>query len=291
MKAMVSVNGVISRPEEAKISVFDRGFLFGDAVYETGSAFDRCCVFLEEHLARFRRSAGKLAIPVPWTDTELKANLYAVTRAFEEPSLYWRMIVSRGVVEHVGLDLLDGIQPTLVMVAQPLPNMEPLRAKGVKLLTSNVVRNSSRAQDPNIKTSNYLNSLLALQDVRVRGGGDAVLCDGAGNVTEGTTFSIFGVTPAGKLITPALSVGILDSIIRRHTLGLAEGKLSTEEGIYPLKDFQACEEVFITSSVREIIPVAEWDGKKYPTPGPKTKQLYEALKTEIHSYVTSHEKW
>lgn len=291
MRAMVSVNGTVTEPSQAKVSVFDRGFLFGDAVYETGSAYERCCLFLNEHFERFRRSAGKLAIPVPWSDAELTEELYKVTRAFHEPDLYFRMIVSRGEIDHVGLDLFENIQPTLVVVAQSLPDLAKLRVNGLKLLTSKVVRNSAKAQDPNIKTSNYLNSLLALQEVRKRGGGDAVLCDAEGNVTEGTTFSVFGVTREGKLITPALSVGILDSITRRHVLALAKAYLPAEEGAYSLKTFLDCEELFIVSSVREIVSVAEWDGKKYPVSGPKTKLLHDAFRSEIRSYITSHAKW
>ena len=291
MRAMVSVHGTVSEAKDAKVSVFDRGFLFGDAVYETGSAYEKCCLFLEEHFERFRRSAGKLAIPVPWSDAELTQELYKVTRAFQEPNLYFRMIVSRGVIDHVGLDLFENIKPTLVIVAQSLPDLAKLRANGVKLLTSKVVRNSAKAQDPNIKTSNYLNSLLALQEVRARGGGDAILCDADGNVTEGTTFSVFGVTKEGKLITPALSVGILDSITRRHVLALAKTKMPAEEGIFNLENFQRCEEVFIVSSVREIVPVAEWDGKTYPVYGEKTKALADAFKKEIQTYLTSHAKW
>src|SRR5262245_61177248 len=120
MQALVSVNGVISPPEEAKVSVFDRGFLFGDAVYETGAANDRCCLFLEEHLERLRRSASKLAISVPWSDTEIKNRLYALTRAFGERDLYYRIIVSRGIIDHVSLEAFGESEPTLVMVAQGL---------------------------------------------------------------------------------------------------------------------------------------------------------------------------
>lgn len=292
MNALVNINGHISNAEEAKISVFDRGFLFGDGVYETGKALDRCCLFLEEHLDRLRRSAGKLQIPVPLSDFQLKEEIYRTAKAFGRDNAYFRIILSRGVGDVLGLEALENLKPTLVIVFQPLSDkLDDLRARGIKLLTSTVVRNSAAAQDPNIKTSNYLNSLLALQEVKARGGEDAVLCDSQGNVTEGTTFSIFGVTQEQTLITASLQVGILDSITRRHVLQLGQKFLQIEEGFIPLKRFQECQEVFIASSVREIVPVREWDKHLYPTGAPVTQKLQMELKSEIREYVECHDKY
>jgi branched-chain amino acid aminotransferase len=291
LTAWVSVNGVISKAEEARVSPLDRGFLFGDAVYETGRSYDGVCLFLEEHFSRLRRSASKLAIPVPWSDEDLQEGLYKLARAAGERNLYFRFIVTRGPMDHVSLESFAVGKPTLVIVVQSLPDLEKLRREGIKVLTSKVIRNSPQAQDPNIKTSNYLNSLLALQDVRARGGEDAVLCDALGRVTEGTTFSIFGISANGRLITPSLQIGILDSITRRHILKAAADLMPVEEGFYPLKDFQECTEVFLVSSVREVVAISEWDGKKYPVPGPVTKQIYDRLKKDISSYLASHPRY
>ena len=292
MNALVNINGQISSGEEAKISVFDRGFLFGDGVYETGKALDRCCLFLEEHLDRLKRSAGKLKIPVPLDDKALTEEIYRTARAFGRDNAYFRVILSRGVGSVLGLESFDNLKPTLVIIFQPLSEkLDDLRTRGIKLLTSTVVRNSAAAQDPNIKTSNYLNSLLALQDVRARGGEDAILCDNQGNVTEGTTFSIFGVTNEKKLITSSLEVGILDSITRRHVLELGRKFLEVEEGFIPLEKFQNCSEVFIASSVREVVPVREWDQKKYSVPSPITEKLKVEIKNEIKHYIEKHPKY
>ncbi len=290
--ALVSLNGSISRPENAKVSVFDRGFLFGDGVYETGESIDRCPVFLEEHFARLRHSAGRLAIPVPWTDTQLKTELFNVLREFGKSHAYFRIIITRGEIAHVGLGEPAIGNPTRVMLLQEMPaNLVDSRAKGVKLLTSTVIRNAIRAQDPNIKTSNYLNSLLALQEVRSRGAEDAIMCDSAGNVTEGTTFAVFGVS-GGKLLTPSLSVGILESITRRHVIDCA-GQIGApvEEAVIPLKHFLECQEVFAASSIREILPIREWDGKTFPVPGPVTAKLYDAFRKKISQYISAHEKF
>lgn len=291
-QALVFLDGKVVSPQEARVSVFDRGFLFGDGVYETGRSYDRCFLFLEEHWMRLRHSAEKLLIPVPWTDSVLTEGLFQTARLFGKNNVYFRTIVTRGEIDRVGLDVAVETTPTLVHIIQNLTDMDEKRAKGLSLATSKVVRNSARAQDPNIKTSNYLNSLLALQDARARGAEDAVLCDADGNVTEGTTFSIFGVTEAGTLITPSLDVGILESITRRHVIRVASSQgLKLEEGHYPLSALLNCREIFATSSLREILPVREWDGKEFPVSGEITRKLHEALREDIRQYLSAHPKY
>jgi branched-chain amino acid aminotransferase len=290
--AIVNIKGQLFSPEDAKVSVFDRGFLFGDGVYETGKSLSRCCLFLEEHIERLKRSASKLKIPVPFSDEELTQEIFKTARAFGREEAYFRVILSRGVGTVLGLESFEDLEPTWVIIFQPLSDkLDSLRMRGVKLLTSTVVRNSSAAQDPNIKTSNYLNSLLALQEVKARGGEDAVLCNGRGIVTEGTTFSLFGVTPDKTLITPSLEVGILDSITRRHVLELGKRFFNVKEGFFSLAQFHQCEEVFIASSVREIVPVREWDGRAYQVPSPVTERLKADLKNTFQEYIISHCKY
>jgi branched-chain amino acid aminotransferase len=285
MKALANINGQILDPQRAQVSVFDRGFLFGDGVYETGRSYDRVFLFLEEHIQRLRKSAGRLGIPVPWTDKFLEEQLKATAKAFGKDNIYFRVIITRGEVSQVGLDIATA-NPTLVILVQDLSEgLSRLRSEGYYLLTSSVRRNSSQSQDPNIKSSNYLNSILALKDVKERGAMDAVLLNVDGFVTEGTTFSIFTVSPEGKLRTPALSVGILDGITRRHILKASQGLCDAEEGAYSLEEFQNAKEVFIASSVREICPVYQWDEKKYQAPGPITLKLYEAYRKGVENSV------
>ncbi|NBX77202.1 MAG: branched-chain-amino acid aminotransferase [Proteobacteria bacterium] len=285
MKALANINGQILKPQDAKVSVFDRGFLFGDGVYETGRSYDRVFLFLEEHIQRLRKSAGRLGIPVPWTDQFLEEQLKATARAFAKDNIYFRMIITRGEVSQVGLDIATD-SPTLVILVQDLSEgLSRLHSEGYFLMTSSVRRNSSQSQDPNIKSSNYLNSILALKDVKERGAMDAVLLNVDGFVTEGTTFSIFSVGQDGKLKTPALSVGILDGITRRHILKASQGLCAAEEGAYSLEEFQNAKEVFIASSVREICPVYQWDEKKYPAPGPLTVKLHEAYRKGVEASV------
>jgi branched-subunit amino acid aminotransferase/4-amino-4-deoxychorismate lyase len=136
-----------------------------------------------------------------------------------------------------------------------------------------------------------LNSILALKDVKERGAMDAILLNAQGNVTEGTTFSVFSIGKKGVLRTPSLSVGILDGITRRHILKAAKGLLKAEEGAYSLEEFQDASEVFIASSVREICPVYRWDGQTYSVPGPMTLKLQEAYRNVIEEAVKKEEKY
>jgi branched-chain amino acid aminotransferase len=288
MEKMAWINGRLCPPEQAVVSVFDRGFLFGDGVYETGRSEGRVFLFMEEHLERLRSSASKLAISIPWTDDEISHGLYQAAKAYGKPTIYFRTIITRGLVDAIGLDVMPVGKPTLVHLLQPIDSakLEKQREHGIRVLTSRIVRNSAAAQDPNIKTSNYLNSLLALQDVKARGGDDAIMVSAAGLVTEGTTFSVFAVKKDGTVITPSLRVGILDSITRRHVLEVARGFTKTQEVEIPLKEFLDCEEAFIASSVRACVPITHWDDKAFsPIPGPTTRKLQVGLEKVFQEYV------
>ncbi|MCB0418857.1 MAG: aminotransferase class IV [Bdellovibrionales bacterium] len=292
MTTLAWINGKVCDARNAMVSVMDRGFLFGDGVYEAGRSYDRCFLFLEEHWRRLRSSAGKLELPVPWSDQKLTDGLHEAARAYGHANVCFRTVVTRGIIDSVGLHLTDTPEQTLVHLITEVPDkFEAQRKAGVKILTSSVRRNPVLAQDPNIKTSNYLNSLLACQDVKKRGVVDGILCDFRGNVTEGTNFSIFGVTKENVVITPGLEVGILDSITRRHVLSVASTKFAVREAAIPLAEFQNCKEVFIVSSTREIVGVSDWDGKLYSAPGEVTQFLLRLLRDEIRQYVEIHPKF
>ena len=167
------------------------------------------------------------------------------------------------------------------------PKIEKQRKEGIQVLTSTVVRNAADAQDPNIKTSNYLNSLLALQEVKARGADDAILCNRQGHVTEGTTFSVFGVK-GNRLITASLGEGILDSITRRHVIESAGPELTVEEGAFTLEEFLTCDEAFVASSIREVVPISKWDQKTFKVPGRVTTLVHQKLQAHIQAYLKSH---
>lgn len=287
-KVLAYLDGVVVDAREAKVSVLDRGFLFGDGVYEAGRSYDGCFLYLEEHWERIRSSCQKMQIDLLWSDEEFTEGLFKVAKVYGDKNIYFRTIITRGANEIISLDLTKGPKPTLVHLIQPLPAHPH---EGISILTSKIMRNPKPAQDPNIKTTGYLNSLYAYQDIKARGAVEGIMCDANGKVTEGTNFSVFGVTADQKVITPSMDVGILDSITRRHVLAIAKKHFETEQGYYPIEVFHKCSEAFIVSSTREILPIATWDETKYPTPGPVTQKLHELFKTEIVDYVKSHPKF
>ncbi len=289
---LVNVHGKISRPEDARISPLDRGFLFGDGVYETGRSEARCCLYMEEHLERLHRSGARLGLRLPWKDDEIVSQIHATLKQFGKDEAYWRVLLTRGDVTTVGIAPFETAGERITIFVQNMPkDIESKRRTGISLLTSEIQRNSARAQDPDIKTCNYLNSVLALRDVKARGAEDAVLLDAKGNLTEGTTFAVFAVRRDGTLITPSLEVGILNSITRRHVLDFAKKQgIKTEEGFLPVDEFRGCPEVFIASSIREAVPVNAWDGKRYEL-GPVTRKIQDGLNAFAQAYIASHAKY
>ena len=285
-KVLVNVNGQIAPADKQGISPLDRSFLFGDGIYETGRALKRTFVFLEDHLIRFRQSAAKLMIPVPWNNEFLIHQLQETAKRFGTDDLYFRIILTRGTIDEVGLGIFPTEDPNLVIIVQELPkNIAQMRQDGVTLLTSQIIRNPKRAQDPSIKANNHLNCLLALQEAKGRGYDDAILLNEHHHVAEGTTFSIFGVTDKEEILTPSLDVGILDSITRQHILRITKESFNTKEIATSLDVFQQCSEIWISSSIREVLSVKKWDQKTYPVNAPITQTVYALFQKHLTDYL------
>jgi branched-chain amino acid aminotransferase len=189
---------------------------------------------------------------------------------------YCRIIVSRGVGK-IGFSLSSLQSPTLyTIIIQPVdaPGSAQFE-KGLKLQISNRLRNDPRALDPAMKSGNYLNSLLAYLDAEKAGYSDAILCNAEGHVTEGTTFNIFYVR-RGMLATPPLEIGILDGITRRKVIQIAKSlSIQIREVRFPVKRLLEADEVFLSSSIKEVFPITQIDGKKIGEgrPGPLTRKL------------------
>jgi branched-chain amino acid aminotransferase len=273
----VFLDGEVVAPEAARISVFDRGFLYGDSVYEVLRTFGGRPFALGEHLERLGRSAAGLALPLP-PAAAIEAAVRRTLEAAANPESYLRVMVTRGAGAF-GLDPALGGAPVLLVIARELelPD-ERLYREGASVAVVSVWRNHPRALDPAIKSGNYLNNILALAEARARGAYEALLCDAQGFVAEGSSSNVFLVT-AGELATPPLGAGILDGITRRHILALAPG-LGLRVAERPLRpaDLAAAAEVFITSSIRGVVPVARVDGAAVGdgAPGPVTRALAAA---------------
>ena len=282
MSIRVFIDGSVCIPEEAKVSVFDRGFLYGDSVYETiGTAYGRLFA-ARDHLVRLERSAERIGLRVPPRATIERAIAETVAAAGNTESRV-RVILTRGVGK-LDLDPASCSDTRLVVIVFPLgPPTPEMFEKGVAVAIVSVARNSPRAIDPAVKSGNYLNNVLALGEARRRSKAyEAILCAGDGSVAEGSTSNVFAVV-GGEVRTPPPEVGILDGITRAKVMGLcrdagiplAERRLSPDE-------LRGADEAFITSATRGVLPVTTIDERPVAggAPGPVTRRLmalYDAL--------------
>jgi branched-chain amino acid aminotransferase len=275
MSIRVFIDGAVRAPEEAKISVFDRGFLYGDSVYETiGTAYGRLFA-AREHLDRLERSAQRIALRVP-PRAEIERAIAETMAAAGNDESRVRVILTRGVGK-LDLDPATASDTRLVVIVFPLgaPSRE-MYESGVAVAIVSITRNSPSAIDPAVKSGNYLNNVLALGEARRRSGAyEAILCAGDGSIAEGSTSNIF-IVAKGEIRTPPPEVGILDGITRAKVVDLcrANDLPLVERSIQP-DELRAADEVFLTSATRGVLAVTTIDSQPIGNgrPGPVTRRL------------------
>jgi branched-chain amino acid aminotransferase len=287
MTGKVWIDGVVVDADAARVPVFDRGFLYGDSVYEVTRTFDGRAFALEEHLDRLERSADGLGMALPPRE--------AIRRAVDEscaaaggPDLYIRVVVTRGAGE-IGLDPALADAPRLVVIVKPVRLPDPrCYSDGVNVAIVGRSRANPPAPgaphtvDPQVKSGNYLVSVLAVAEARRRDAFEAILTDAVGRITEGSSSNFF-VVRGGRIATPPISVGLLEGITRAKVTELARGAglAVDEQPLWPT-DLRGGDEAFLTSSVRGIVPITRVDGQPIGDgrPGPITRRvaaLYEQL--------------
>lgn len=267
--------------EEAVVSVFDHGFLYGDGVYETVRSYGPHLFMRDEHVSRLFRSAAEigLTIPIPvknWGDI-----LHEAMRRNEIGTdlrdAYLRITVSRGVGE-IGLDPRLCSSPTIVVMAKPLvPPASHLYETGVNVIVASTKRNLPSALSPQIKTTNFLNNIQAKREAIVAGAFDSILLNWEEHLTECTISNVFFVID-GALRTPDLECGVLDGITRMIVIRLAMGlNIHVEEGRYTVDRLYRADECFLTNTSMEIMPVTSIDRRPVGDgkPGPLTLKLRE----------------
>jgi branched-chain amino acid aminotransferase len=293
MPTVVNLDGVLVPPAEAKISIFDRGFLYGDSVYEVIRTYGGRVFEEAAHLARLRHSAERIALSPKWdevrTSREVARTLEA-SRGGDRPDAagapwnvgerYVRVVMTRGAGE-IGLDPALAVDPVALVVAQPLagPPASAYR-DGVKAAIVGVRHVAPEAIDPSAKTGAHLPNVLAVREARAAGAFEALLLDGRGFVTEGSSSNVFAVT-AGTLRTPPLAAGILEGVTRGVVLRIARAAaIAVEEVPLRPEDLEVADEVFITSTVREIVPVTLLGERRVGRgrPGPLTRRLHAAFR-------------
>ncbi len=264
----VMIDGRQVPVDEARISVFDHGFLYGDMVYEVVKAMDGKFFALAPHLQRLRYSASMIELDIPWDDAFLRDEMATMVQRVGTAHAYLRLVITRGMGP---LSLEPGrcSDLTRILYGKEHQPLDPrLYREGVGVHISLPI---TREQG-NIKSSVYRNNVQAIKQARSLGFHEAVLLDKHDQIAECTTSNIFWIKQ-GVLHTPALGVGILKGVTRQLVMHLAQQiQLEVREGSYPVDELLEADEVFITSTTRDILPVSRI-GDITLEVGPMTKNL------------------
>jgi branched-chain amino acid aminotransferase len=286
MAVLVNVDGVIS--DTGSVSVLDRGFLYGDSVYEVVRTWQGKVFSLSEHLARLRQSAAYLYMPVPWSDAEIQAEIERTLAQAPDTEFYVRIVISRGTESVINLLPSPELKPSLVIVISPISADPQLPETGLHLKMVQRRRNARIALDPIAKTGNYLNNILALLEARQAGGDDALMLNLDGEVAEATTSNIW-VVKGGRVYTPLVEAGILHGITRHFLLKiLHEQNIPHAEVTLKPEDLWDAEEAFVSSSVRLLMPIRQIEDYTLPQcPGPITRKLWDELLALMTAHIES----
>lgn len=291
MMAWIYLNDRFVKEDQALVSVFDHGFLYGDGVYETIRSYGDKIFMRDQHLARLRRSADAIGLTVPDRDwpSLLHESMERNGVGNDRTDAYIRITISRGTGD-IGLDPALCPSPTLVIITQPLkpPPAERYRT-GVSLIVAKTRRNLPSALDPQIKATNFLNNIQAKREAIAAGAFDSVLLNWEGYVTECTVSNLFFVQ-SGRVCTPAQSCGILDGITRGIILSVArEAGLSVDEGQFTAETLMAAEECFLSNTTMEVMPATQLNGRPIGngTPGPSTGRLHQIFVAQRRKFLES----
>jgi len=256
----------------ASVSVLDHGLLYGDGVFEGIRFYASTPFLLAEHLRRLRASARCLMLELGHRDEELAELCAEAIARFGEPDGYLRLIVTRGR-GLLGVSAHTCERPTTIVIAASLQLYPPeLYERGVDVITSSLRRSSSDSVPPQIKSLNYLTSVLAAGEARARGAHEALLLNAAGEIAECSADNVFLVRGA-RVLTPPTSSGGLDGITRGHVIGLlrADGVTVAEQTLV-VADAWTADEAFLTGTGAEVVPIASVDGRRLMAPGPLTRR-------------------
>jgi branched-chain amino acid aminotransferase len=276
MRGAVYVNGKITSADQAMVPVYDHGFVYGEGVYETMRTYNRVPFLYDRHMRRLRRSAERIALDVPFTDEALLASIdQTIAAAGDLREAYVRVLHTRGVGD-LTYDLKSTPVPTTVIIVKPF-EAYPARVydQGIRLALVDMLRNHPRSVNPIIKSNNLMNNALAMQAAYRAGAEEALMCNYRGELTECSQSNFFLVR-GGAALTPPSESGLLEGVTRAFLfeLGRELGIDVREETLYP-KDLDTADEMFITSTTRELSPVVNVDGKAVGNGavGPVTKKL------------------
>lgn len=283
---LLYLNGSWLSREEAKISAFDQGFLYGDGVYEVIRVYRGKPFYLAEHLVRLWASAEAIGIRRGNVNADLPSLCAEALQRNRLSDALLRIILTRGPGDETVYPG-SGESPTLLVIPREFHDLPEERyRKGIRAVVVSVRRNSALALPPRIKSINLLNNILAKKEALERGADEPILLSPEGHLSESCASNVFFVTQ-GKVKTPDVSVGLLWGITRRVVIDLVKKLgLPLEEGFYAAEELLSAEEVFFTSTTREIMPVTVLDGK--PVSDGKPGPISRSLLVEFRKFLSNH---
>ena len=262
MSLKIYLDGKLVDKEHAVISVYDHGLLYGDGVFEGIRSYEGLVFKLSEHIDRLYESAHTLMLNPGMTKKEMEQAVIQTLQANNLKDAYIRLVVTRGVGD-LGLDPRKCAKATVFIIADKI-SLYPKEfyEKGLEIATVPTIRNHTEALNPQLKTLNYLNNILAKIEAINAGVNEAILLNAQGYVTECTGENIFYVREK-TLVTPPPYVGILKGITRQVVMRLAaEQGLEVKEDVFTRHDLYTSEEVFLTGTAAEIVPIVKIDNRK-----------------------------
>ena len=281
----IYIDGEYYSRDEAKVSVYDHGLLYGDGIFEGIRIYSGSIFKLKEHIRRLYLSARALRLDIPMSEENMVRTVEEAVALNNKEEGYIRIVVTRGKGS-LGIDPSSCPAATVIIIVEDIQIYpEELYRKGIKIITSGTRRLTGDIFDPRIKSLNYLNNIMAKMEAREAGCPEAVMLNKEGYVTECTADNIF-IIREGMLLTPAPWLGLLEGITRSTILELAEQRgIKNRETTLTRYDLYTADECFLTGSGAEIIPVVSIDGRIIGAgvPGEQSEKLRAAFAELIHS--------
>ncbi len=277
---VIYLNGRLVPEKEAVVSVFDHGLLYGDGVFEGIRSYHGRVFMLREHIERLYKSARAIALEIPMGREEMCRAVVETCRANGCDNGYIRLVVTRGVGT-LGLNPHTCARPQVIVIADAIQLYPPeFYSRGLRIVTVATVRNHTESINPAVKSLNYLNNILAKIEALNAGVEEALMLNPAGHVAEATGDNVFAIQ-GRRLTTPPPSSGCLPGITRDVVMKLAAGDgFEVREAVMTRYDFYTADEVFLSGTAAEIVPVVEIDRRPVGdgSPGEGTRRLISLLK-------------
>ncbi|MRX74209.1 branched-chain-amino-acid transaminase [Bacillus lacus] len=276
----IFLNDEFVRKEDAKISVYDHGFLYGDGVFEGIRVYSGNIFKMEEHMERLYQSAKSIMLNIPYSTEELTKLTIETVKKNGLENAYIRLVISRGIGD-LGLDPYKCLKANVVIIVEPLAIFpEHLYESGIDIITVPTRRNRPDVLSPKVKSLNYLNNVLVRIEAHLANVSEALMLNDQGYVAEGSADNVF-ILKKNKLLTPPGYVGALEGITRNAIIDLAtELGYEVKEEPFTRHDVYTADEVFLTGTAAEVIAVIKVDGRVIGEgrPGKHTNILLEAFR-------------